>query len=131
MFLKRNAYNAPKEPKVKYQLHDWIAAISNNKEKGFFANPNRPRFYEISQDSNRKLLPMEMCTPPVIQFGDVVWISFTVEIIIGVKWYTNFVAREIVRVATVLPELVGDGTWGRQPVEEATDDIDGVLSMGE
>lgn len=51
---------------------------------------------------------IEKGAQPELRYGDLVWISFTVEFIIGaVAWNPTFIPVEVIRVGNVATELVG------------------------
>lgn len=93
-----------RERDISYNLHPWIAAATGPKS-GFFANPDKPKIFELCNDELRAI---EECSPPYIKKGDLVWMSFSVVFIIGTDaWSTTCVPFEIVRVGTVSPDLLG------------------------
>ncbi len=94
-----------REAGIQYELHDWIAQATA-KPKEYFANPDRPAFFE---PRDGKLRPMKECQPPYPKLGDLMWFSFVVEIFIGTKnWITKFVPLEFVRVGRVSTDLLGE-----------------------
>ncbi|KAH9895265.1 hypothetical protein C8Q73DRAFT_645035 [Cubamyces lactineus] len=107
MFFKRTKYTSRKEASIRYTLHPWIAdAVAKTP---YFANPDRPSLFELHAG---KLVDLHDCDTPHLKTGDLVWIGFYVEFIIGLNhWSTTFTPYEIVRVATVAPSLVGDGQY--------------------
>ncbi|KAH9846473.1 hypothetical protein C2E23DRAFT_744026, partial [Lenzites betulinus] len=105
MFFKRTRSTAKREASVKYVLHPWIEAAS--KTTSYFPNPDRPSLFEAAKG---RLMNISECDPAYIRTGDLVWISFFAEFIIGLNnWSTTFTPYEVVRVATVSPDLVGEG----------------------
>lgn len=104
MFIRRSARTLKRERGLEYELHPWIAEATSP-GKAFFANPDRPRVFALVGGA---LCNIGHCTPPALQYGDLVWISFTVEFIVGTHaWNPNFTPVEIIRVGSVIPELVG------------------------
>ncbi|KAI0359247.1 hypothetical protein OH77DRAFT_1374941, partial [Trametes cingulata] len=104
MFLKRTQFTSRKEASVSYPLHPWIANAAKN--TSYFPNPDRPAVFE---PLGSRLCDIKDCNPPYLRTGDLVWISFFVEFIIGMNnWSTTFTLYEFVRVGTVSPDLVGD-----------------------
>ncbi|KAH9887374.1 hypothetical protein C8Q73DRAFT_606404, partial [Cubamyces lactineus] len=104
MFFKRTKFTSKREASVSYTLHPWISHAT--KTTSYFANPDRPKFFEPFKDELRAI---EDCDPDHIRTGDLVWISFFAEFIVGLNnWSTTFTPYEIVRVGSVAPELVGD-----------------------
>ncbi|RDX42575.1 hypothetical protein K466DRAFT_454119, partial [Polyporus arcularius HHB13444] len=105
VFCKRTPYTRVREAGIQYELHDWIAQATA-KPKEYFANPDRPAFFE---PRDGKLRPMKECQPPYPKLGDLMWFSFVVEIFIGTKnWITKFVPLEFVRVGRVSTDLLGE-----------------------
>ncbi|KAI9057284.1 hypothetical protein FKP32DRAFT_1536209, partial [Trametes sanguinea] len=103
VFTRRSMYS--KERSVKYQLHPWIKAVTGPGQQ-YYANPDRPNIFEAVAGQLRDIVD---CHPSTLQFGDLVWISFYVEFIVGSNaWNPNFTPVEIVRVGTVAPDLVGN-----------------------
>lgn len=114
MFIKRTKFTAKRELSIQYPLHPWISAAAQSSP--YFPNPNRPAFLE---PSNGVLVDMASCNPGHIRTGDLVWVSFSVEYIIGMNnWSATFTPLDIVRVASVSPDLVGD----RQGVDNDDDE---------
>lgn len=108
MFVKRSKFTSLREQTVAYPLHPWVETAS--KTSSYFPNPDRTRFLE---PSNGVLVNISECDPPYIRTGDFVCISFFSEFIIGNNnWSTTFTPYEVIRVATVSPDLVGDGKGG-------------------
>ncbi len=104
IFLRR-AVAKHRERPPPYTLHPWIAQAMAEPNGQFFPNPDLPLFFEAAHG---ELFKIADCVPAAIQNGDLVWISFTVEFIIGGKaWNPNFVPVDIVRVGTVASHLVG------------------------
>ncbi|KAJ8457466.1 hypothetical protein ONZ51_g11514 [Trametes cubensis] len=107
MSFKRTKYTARKEASLQYTLHPWIADVVA--KTSYFANPDRPSLFEPRAG---KLIDLKDCETPHLRTGDLVWIGFYVEFIIGLNhWSTTLTPYEIVRVATVTPSLVGDGQY--------------------
>ncbi|KAI0324875.1 hypothetical protein GY45DRAFT_1262015 [Cubamyces sp. BRFM 1775] len=105
IFVRRNSATKHREERISYDLHPWIAAATGPRSD-YFANPDRPMLYEIHQGELRDI---KECSPPYLKKGDLVWVSFTVEFIIGNDaWSMVFVPYEIVRVGSVSLDLVGD-----------------------
>ncbi|KAI9057439.1 hypothetical protein FKP32DRAFT_1541826, partial [Trametes sanguinea] len=93
------------ERRIKYEIPSPIRLATENPKVPYCANPDRPQIFEAVDGSLRDIAS---CDPAELQYGDMVWISFFVEFIVGTNaWNTNFVPVEIVRVATVSPDLVG------------------------
>lgn len=87
-----------------YDIHPWIKAATKD-NPNYVANPNRPRMFELVQGTLRDI---KDCDPPHLSKGDLVWVSFSVEFLIGGQaWSTNFIPYEIVRVGTVSLGLIG------------------------
>ncbi len=108
MFLKRTPSHSKKEADVEYPLHPWIETVKRT--TSYFPNPDRPEFLEPSRGH---LVSISECDPPHIRTGDLVWITFFAEFIIGLNnWSTAFTPFEIIRVGAVTPDLVGDGLSG-------------------
>ncbi|OJT09727.1 hypothetical protein TRAPUB_13795 [Trametes pubescens] len=105
MFARRAAYPRSAQHSVEYQVHPWLAAATEDPDGAFFPHPERPRILEAAHGEFHNI---SGCVPPMLQRGDLVWISFYVEFIIGGhSWNPNFVPVEIVRVGTVASHLVG------------------------
>ncbi|OSD06152.1 hypothetical protein PYCCODRAFT_1464820 [Trametes coccinea BRFM310] len=106
VFLRRTDSSRAKEERISYKLHDWIKAATGPSSQ-FFANPDRPTLLELC---NGELRDLKDSKTPYLRSGDLIWISFGVEFIIGADlWSTNFVPFELIRVGTVAPELLNDG----------------------
>ncbi|OJT14310.1 hypothetical protein TRAPUB_9171 [Trametes pubescens] len=121
MFLRRGLPStAHKEQAIGYPLHPWIAAATAP-GKPFFANPDRPVVFEVVDGT---LKDINECTPPALQYGDLVWISFVVEFIVGgAAWNPNFIPVEIVRVGSVSRELVGITSKFSTDLDETTEAV--------
>ena len=105
MFAKRTFYTRKKEKDIKYPLHEWVEEATKPGSE-YFPNPDKP---VLLFPRNGELRPIEESDVPSIKLGDLVWLSFQVEFFIGAQfWGTTFIPREIVRVARVSPELLGD-----------------------
>ncbi|KAI0328307.1 hypothetical protein GY45DRAFT_1255183 [Cubamyces sp. BRFM 1775] len=123
MFFKRTRYTSRKEASVSYTLHPWIEEVRS--KTPYFPNPDRPRLFEPHGNVLRALEESEL---PHLKTGDLVWISFYVEFIIGVNnWSTTFTPCEVVRVGRVAADLVGDMT----PTEDGEDEPRGMLKAGD
>ncbi|KAI9065672.1 hypothetical protein FKP32DRAFT_1565896, partial [Trametes sanguinea] len=110
VFLRRGPYSWKKERTIPYELHPWIRAATGPQSQ-YFANPDRPSLFEAV---NGALQNIADCSPPHLQYGDLVWISFFVEFIVGgTSWNPTFVPVEIVRVGRVAPEVVGGSSTFR------------------
>ncbi|KAH9848706.1 hypothetical protein C2E23DRAFT_738930 [Lenzites betulinus] len=107
VFVKRNQATKHREAHIPYELHDWIKAVTVDSPRSeYFANPDRPALLEPQQG---QLCSIKKSSPPAMQKGDLVWMSFSVQFIIGSDtWSTTFVPYEIVRVGTVAQDLVGE-----------------------
>ena len=98
-------YTKQREASIKYPLHDWIAQATR-RGMDYFPNPDRPSIFE---PAGNELRDISQCEPPYLKVGDMVWISFSVEFFIGSKyWSTNLIPYEIVRVARVSTDLLGE-----------------------
>ncbi|KAI0349457.1 hypothetical protein OH77DRAFT_1465381 [Trametes cingulata] len=105
VFMKRTKFTARMEEKIPYPIHDWI--VKGTEKTAWFANPDKPRIFEPQAG---KLRDIKEANPPYLKTGDLVWMSFYAEFIIGLNyWSTTFTPVEIIRVGTVAPHLVGDG----------------------
>ncbi|EIW53402.1 uncharacterized protein TRAVEDRAFT_23774 [Trametes versicolor FP-101664 SS1] len=106
IFVKRNATTKYREAQIEYELHPWIKKVTSVPGCEYFANPDRPALFELHQGTLRNI---KECSPPYIKKGDLVWLSFSAEYIIGGEaWSTTFVPYEIIRVGTLSADLVGD-----------------------
>ncbi|KAI9065720.1 hypothetical protein FKP32DRAFT_1567363 [Trametes sanguinea] len=105
IFVRRNDSSRAHEMRTPYKLHDWIKAVTGPGSQ-YIPNPDRPSLFELCDGELRDI---KACNPPYLKSGDLVWISFGVEFIIGADlWSTTFTPFEIIRVATVSPEVLGD-----------------------
>ncbi|KAI9056624.1 hypothetical protein FKP32DRAFT_1585545, partial [Trametes sanguinea] len=105
VFIKRTPTTRHRERLISFELHDWIKQATGP-NSSYFANPDRPMLFELRDG---ELHDIKTCDPPYLRTGDLLWISFGVEFIIGADiWSSTFVPYEIVRVGTVSPDLVGD-----------------------
>ncbi|KAI9058544.1 hypothetical protein FKP32DRAFT_1582114, partial [Trametes sanguinea] len=103
VFARRGPWH--KERRIPYDVPSPIRKATENPKVPFYANPDRPQIFEAI---NGSLHDIATCDPPALQYGDLVWISFAVEFIVGsTAWHPNFTPVEIVRVGTVAPHLVG------------------------
>ncbi|TFK80247.1 hypothetical protein K466DRAFT_504219, partial [Polyporus arcularius HHB13444] len=103
IFCKRTPYTRTKEARIRYKLHEWIAAATQE-DSEYFANPDRPKIGELRGD---KVVDIKTCTPPGPKVGDVVWFSFVVDVFIGRQyWVTNMVPLEFIRVGRLAPDLL-------------------------
>ncbi|KAI0350510.1 hypothetical protein OH77DRAFT_1430978, partial [Trametes cingulata] len=113
MFFKRTPFTSRKEASISYPLHPWIEEAMKNTP--YFANPDRPSILELQGD---QLVDITKCDPPALAPGDLVWISFSVEFVIGVNfWNTTFTPYEIIRIGTVTPDVVGMAPAPTEPEE--------------
>ncbi|KAI0661157.1 hypothetical protein C8Q70DRAFT_911754 [Cubamyces menziesii] len=104
VFMKRAPTTQHREADISYQLHDWIKAATGPKSS-YFANPDRPEVFDLCEGELRSI---KAATPPYLRGGDLVWISFSVEFVIGLDlWHTSLVPLEIIRVALLSSDLVG------------------------
>ncbi|KAH9854422.1 hypothetical protein C2E23DRAFT_713065, partial [Lenzites betulinus] len=104
IFTRRPGGSARKDVQVPYTVHPWIQEAVK-KDPNYMPNPARPKMFELSEGA---LVAIKDCDPPYIAKGDVVWISFAVEFIVGASsWSTTFIPYEIVRVGTAAADLLG------------------------
>ncbi|KAH9854467.1 hypothetical protein C2E23DRAFT_726756, partial [Lenzites betulinus] len=104
LFVRRGTPAAKREPFISYELHPWIREVSAS-GKQFCANPDRPQVFEVVDGT---LQDIAKGSRPELKYGDLVWMSFMVEFIVGANaWNPNFVPVEIIRVGSVATELVG------------------------
>ena len=105
MFAKRTFYTRKKERDIKYPLHKWVQEATKPGSE-YCPNPDKP---VLLFPRGGELRPIEEFSVPTIKLGDLVWFTFQVEFFIGAQyWGTTFIPREIVRVARVAPELLGE-----------------------
>ncbi|KAI9063712.1 hypothetical protein FKP32DRAFT_1571416 [Trametes sanguinea] len=117
IFFKRTKSTSRREASVKYKLHPWIEKAA--KQSAWFPNPDRPI---VLEPCNGVLRDINDSVPPYLRTGDLVWISFFVEFVIGINhWSTTFSPREIIRVGTVSSDLVGDQPPGVTLLEGSED----------
>ncbi len=102
VFMKRTSYTWHRANQIPFPVHPWLQEVARTQP--FFANPDRPRFFELHEGH---LIAMEDCDTPYPKAGDVYWISVRIEWVVGQQWKTVFTPIEMVRVATVVPELLG------------------------
>ncbi|KAI0683361.1 hypothetical protein C8T65DRAFT_595191, partial [Cerioporus squamosus] len=106
LFCKRTIYSRPKEARIKYPLHPWIAEATG-KDSEFFANPDRPKMLDVGPPGQPELIDVKQTSSPYMKVGDLVWFSFIVEFFIGSNyWITNAIPLEFVRVGRLSPELL-------------------------
>ena len=115
VFTKRTMYSWNREHSQRFSIHPWLQSAA--RQFGYFANPDRPQFFELH---GTKLVPLSECIPPYPQAGDLFWVSHRVQWVIGQTWKTIFTPVEWVRVAPVSP-LVGEGSVPRMTVEPPAD----------
>ncbi len=120
VFVRKTAGSRKQKP-VKYPLHEWI--ISATKENSnYLPNPDRPKTLEPHRDTLKEIATSN---PPALQRGDFVWISFFVEYIVGTRaWYPAFVPLEIIRVATLAPDVLQSIDEETPADDDGTDDDD-------
>ncbi|KAI0352255.1 hypothetical protein OH77DRAFT_811174 [Trametes cingulata] len=106
IFVRRSNAKSQDIAKFPYELHPSIKkALDAN--PAYIANPNRPRMFELHAGQLRDIKESH---PPYIAKGDLVWISFAVEFVIGgAAWNTTFIPYEIVRVGTLSADLMAGG----------------------
>lgn len=104
IFVRQSAVSEEKKANFPYTLHPSIAqAIKAN--PAYMANPDRPRIFELVKG---RLTAIQRCNPPYLARGDLLWLSFSAEFVIGGgAWTTTFIPYEIVRVGSVSPNLIG------------------------
>ncbi|KAI9069789.1 hypothetical protein FKP32DRAFT_1559045 [Trametes sanguinea] len=112
VFIRRGVYTWKRERLISYALHPWIQDATGPGSQ-FFANPDRPRVFEAV---GGVLHDIAGCVPSSLQFGDLVWISFTVDFAVGgAAWNPNFKPVEIVRVGSVATSLIGMNALSYEP----------------
>ncbi|KAI0358765.1 hypothetical protein OH77DRAFT_1396697, partial [Trametes cingulata] len=105
VFMKRTKFTAQMEEKIPYLVHDWI--VKSTEKMAWFANPDKPRIFEPQGSKLRDITEADL---PYVKTGNLVWMSFYAEFIIGLNyWSTTFTPVDIIRVGTVAPHLVGNG----------------------
>lgn len=102
VFVQRGIFNWVRPPTLRYRVHPWIEEAT--RKSVFLPNPDRPVFLDIN--AGGVLTPLGECGRPAIRRGDLVWISFSINIVWRSEWDVEYIPREIVRVATVSPRLV-------------------------
>ncbi|KAL6304376.1 hypothetical protein BKA93DRAFT_716610, partial [Sparassis latifolia] len=101
-FIRHTPYNVREEKRVSYSLHLWIKA-GLDKTPGYFANPDRPVALEYRDG---RLIDIKKCKPPYLQWGDLIWISFTVLFAIGPSlWAPEFTPIEFIWVGVITDEV--------------------------
>ncbi|KAI9069261.1 hypothetical protein FKP32DRAFT_1560176, partial [Trametes sanguinea] len=116
VFVRRTSSTRHLEAQIKFPLHEWIKDATGP-NSAYFANPDRPTVFELRDG---ELHDIKQCDPPFLKSGDLIWISFGVEFIIGTDlWSTSFVPFEIIRVASVSPDLIGDSSERSLVTEDA------------
>ncbi|KAL7281163.1 hypothetical protein ACG7TL_004471 [Trametes sanguinea] len=116
VFVRRTSSTRHLEAQINFPLHDWIKDVTGP-QSAYFANPDRPNIFELRDG---QLYAIAECNPPHLKSGDLLWITFGVEFIIGTDlWSTSFVPFEIIRVGTVSPDLVGDSPERSLVTEQA------------
>lgn len=103
LVVRRAGVDAEKLANFPYEVHPWIQQATKE-NPGYVANPHRPRIFDLV---NGELRDIKDCSPPYLAKGDIVWISFAVELLIGASWASTFIPYEIVRVGKVSSELIG------------------------
>lgn len=80
IFSKRSRYSGKREASIKYPLHPWITEATK-KPSVYYANPDRPKIFQAVHGALQNIT--ESGQPPYLKTGDLVWLSFSVEFIIG------------------------------------------------
>ena len=108
MFFQKGKGGAPPLP---YEPHPLVQkALEDNPT--WYANPERPKPFSME---GKKLVDLKDATEPTFRRGDVVWMTFSVQLILGAKaWWTELVPKCFVRV-------------GRVPMDTST--LDATLSV--
>lgn len=119
VFTKRTMYSWNREHSHRFPVHPWLAEVS--KATNYFANPDRPQFFELR---GTRLVPLSECTPPHPQAGDLFWVSHRIQWVMGKTWKTVFTPVEWVRVATVSPSITA-GHVPRSPVHSVSEPSEG------
>ena len=96
MFLRVNEGD-PKPPPPSY-LHQWVIN-ADRRSRQYRANPARPGVFALDGET---LHEIRKCSPPLLQRGDVVLVTFTIAFVSSKSsWYTQVVPLDLVRVASV------------------------------
>lgn len=110
VFVRPFGYDMEKLKNPPYDLHPWVRDVVVPKNQSavaqdFYANPFRPEIWDCRTGVMTRI---KNASPPFLQKGDIVWISFHVEFIIGANtWVPQFTPRHIIRVAD-MPSLLID-----------------------
>ena len=92
-----------------YVLHPWVQEVVQPKagKQDYYANPYRPEIWDCTTGT---MIRIDKATPSSLQKGDIVWMSFYVEFIIGQQtWATQLTPRHLIRVGTI-PSILIDTT---------------------
>ena len=110
IFVRPFGYDMAKLKNPPYELHPWVRDVvepkdgSTPSQQEYWPNPYRPEIWDCTTG---RMLRIQNASPPFMRKGDIVWVSFHVEIIIGKKtWAPQFVPRHFIRVGAVPSELV-------------------------
>ncbi len=83
------------KPKAPAQLHAWVR-IAHERTRAYRANPNRPQVRAIEDGEIRDIVH---CTPPRLEYGDVVGLVFTVVYTeTPANWSPVYMLTNIIRV---------------------------------
>ncbi|KAI1783927.1 hypothetical protein LXA43DRAFT_902658 [Ganoderma leucocontextum] len=121
MFVRPYGYNLQKLQHPSYVVHPRVRDAvkpSGTGKPEFYPNPYRPESWDCT---NGRMTRIANASPPFLQPGDIVWMSFFVEFIIGTNsWATQFTPRHFIRVATIPAMLIPVSTGDNDKEPEFT-----------
>lgn len=106
MFVRSFNQDTSKLNNPPYPLHPWVKDVVQPKagKQDYYANPHRPEIWDCTTGT---MIRIKNADPPSLRRGDIVWISFHVEFIIGGNsWSTQLTPRHIIRVSTIPAILI-------------------------
>ena len=133
VFVRPYAYDVNRLKNPPYPLHPWVREVvqPTSGKQEYYANPYRPEVWDCSTGTMTRI---DKANPPSLQKGDIVWMSFHVEFIIGMQtWSTQLTPRHIIRVGRmpgVLLTNMADGNAVNEQEPDYTIQEGATIQMG-